>query len=670
MPESQEELYAEIVEDLEDRSSWESRQILWSKMRGQGVGRPNRPWPGAANVHVPIADTLIGKLKPYYLVWVMGPELLASFYSLEEQGDSYTDAVSQWFDYKVREGSNFGDSLICVIDSLLQNGLGVLKTYWDVKANRIAYASIHPYFIIVPPYSVADFRAADRVVHVMQYSRAEYEREGEKKGFNVDPHFIDLITGEGKPDPKYSEHRYTAEGLSYSRLSDLIVLWEVYIRESDGQITVKTFSPMQPDEPARGDFRLPYEHREMPFVAFPYEMTDGTYYSSRGVCELVQMYEASACKVWNEKLDYMSISNRPVLSTQGGSINAQSIRFEPGAVYDSVLQLVEQPPPPVSFDVEINQTRSFAEQRVGIPDFGVGDPGRPQQQNKTATETNVITNVMQQSNDLRARILKGCVTRVFEQSWAILKQYDRDSLDYFWRKQRVTLDDAAFDNKYVLQPNGSVDGYSREKEIQKLMQLRQLSAGAPWIKTPEIDRKIVELMDAQWVSEVYEEPQDMQAGEQEEQAIENSLMLDGFLPRVMPNDDHLVHLQICDGFIQWRGQQGQQIAPSLMPIFLQHMGMHIEAARSDAQYWKMHAAQIVPFQAKIKATQAQLQKAQAAQVQAQSAMAALQGGGTPPGLPGGMSAPPTIPAPPPLPQAGQPVMGPPMPEGNGSMPMV
>ena len=78
-----------------------------------------------------------------------------------------------------------------------------------------------------------------------------------------------------------------------------------------------------------------------------------------------------------------------------------NIRWEPGAVYDSVLQLVQQPSPPVSFDEEISSNRSMAEQRVGIPDFGVASPSQPTG-NKTATETNVITNVMQQSNDLRA----------------------------------------------------------------------------------------------------------------------------------------------------------------------------------------------------------------------------------------------------------------------------
>jgi hypothetical protein len=667
MNEDNHELYGEINNDLRDRIKWENRQIIWQKMRNLGMGRVNRPWPGAANVHVPIADTIISKLKPYYIVWIFGPELLASFYSLEDQGDSYTNSVAQWFDYKVRETSNFSEQVVCAVDSCLQNGMGVLKSYWDTASERIAYASVHPYFIIVPPYSTFDFNRCDRVVHVMQYSEAEYMRDAEAKGFNTDETFVESIRGEGRPDQKYEHYRYTAEGLSYVRLKDLIILWEVYLRQTDGQILVKTFSPLLPDEPARGDFKLPYEHKQVPLTMVPYELTDGAFYSSRGVCELVQMYEASACKTWNEKLDFMSIANRPVLGAQGGSINAQNIRWEPGAVYDAILQLVQQPSPPVSFDEEINSNRSMAEQRVGIPDFGVAGPSQPTG-NKTATETNVITNVMQQNNDLRARMLKSAMTRIFEQSWGLLKQYDRASLDYFWRKKRITLEDAAFDNKYVLKPNGSVDGYSREREIQKLMQLRQLSQGAPWIVTPEIDRKIVELMDAQWVSDLYKEPQDIGSDQAEEQAIENALLSDGFVPQVKPSDDHLIHLQTLDGFIGYKGQQGQALNPQQLGMCMAHAQMHLGAARSNAQYWKAHAQALQPFVQKVAQTMKGLQQQQAASAQAAQGMAALRGGSPLQGVVAPV--PPPAAAPPQAPVPGAPAAGPLVPQipgGNGNV---
>src|SRR5258708_30251717 len=145
----------------------------------------------------------------------------------------------------------------------------------------------------------------------------------------------------------------------------MIVYWEIYERQEDDSILVKSMTPTNPAEPPRNDFKLPYWHKQFPLTRIGYEITDEMFYSSRGVMEMIQMFEASATKMWKEKLDFMSIANRPVLSTQGGSINAQNIRWEPGSVYDVALTVVQQPPPPVSFDEEINQTRGLAEQRVG-----------------------------------------------------------------------------------------------------------------------------------------------------------------------------------------------------------------------------------------------------------------------------------------------------------------
>ena len=391
------------------------------------------------------------------------------------------------------------------------------------------------------------------------------------------------------------------------------------------------------------------------------------------------MYEASATKMWNEKLDYMSIANRPVLSSQGGSVNAQNVRWEPGAVYDAILQLVQQPPPPVDFDQEVQNNKSLAEQRVGIPDFGIGD-ANTQDKSRTATEVNSISTVMQQSNDLRARISKDSTTTVYEQAWSILVQYDKNSLDYFWRKRRITLPDAALDNKYLLQPNGSVDGYSKDKEIQKLMQLRQLGQGSPWIVMPEVDRKIIELMDSSWIVDLYEQPEQVSADQQEDQAIETTVMNDGFVPQAAVSDDHVIHCTMIEQFIQFRQgggppQPGQPppppqppIAPDFMGRLMQHGMMHVTLARQDAQYMRQHRVQIEQFAQKFQATMTQLQQQQMGQQKAAGTMANLK---SPPGMPTMRGGPPpggTPPMVPPPPSPGAAPVGagaPPNPQNNG-----
>jgi hypothetical protein len=663
------ELFGSICDDLRHRAKWEARQSRWMVMRDFGLKRLAKPWPAAADMHIPLGDTIINKLKAYYIQWIFGPELLAAFYSLKDQGDSYTDNVAQWFNYQVREKSNFPIQTMVMVDSILQNGLGFVKTYWDTQYNCLSFQSIAPYYVIVPSWTSLDPRTMDRMVQVIHYSKDQYRRAAKARGLNADDTYVDSIAGTGKPDQRYEDLRYHQDGITYSN-GDMIVYWEIYERQDDGSIMVKSMCPANPGETPRNDFTLPYTHKQFPITRIGYEVTDEGFYSSRGVMESVQMFEMSATKMWNEKLDYMSISNRPVLSTQGGSINAQNVRWEPGAVYDAVLQIVQQPPPPVSFDEEIQATRGLAEQRVGLPDFGVGQDQNPNKP-RTATEVNSITTVMQQSNDLRARVLKDGTSRIYEQAWSILLQYQKKSLDYFWRGQRVTLPDAALDDVYTLEPNGSVDGYSRERDIQKLMQLRQLAQGSPWLKVYEIDRKIVELMDSQWINQIYEPPQEADGDQQFLQATENSTMMEGFGPQVKPTDEHVTHLTIIDGFMGWSTQNGRPIPPDIMQIFMQHAAAHIQAARSDAQYMKQHAQQIAQFAAKVQATQKQLaqaQQAQAAQMQPGPGAPPFPPGAPPPG-PNGAPAPPPPgvagpPMPPGPPQPGQTPLTPAMPPGG------
>ena len=105
------------------------------------------------------------------------------------------------------------------------------------------------------------------------------------------------------------------------------------------------------------------------------------------------------------------------------------------------------------------------------------------------------------------------------------------------------------------------------------------------------------------------------ADQQYSQALENSTMLDGFLPQPKSDDDHVQHLNILFGFIQWgQQQQPNPITPVTLPTFIQHATLHIQAARADADYFKQHSSEIGQAAQQLAA----LQKQVAAQAQAQA----------------------------------------------------
>ena len=196
---------------------------------------------------------------------------------------------------------------------------------------------------------------------------------------------------------------------------------------------------------------------------------------------------------------------------------------------------------------------------------------------------------------------------------------------------------------------------------------------------PEIDRKIIELMDSSWIVDLYEQPEQVTADQQEDQAIETTVMNDGFVPKAAVNDDHIVHCTMIEQFIQFRRggspQPGQPpaspqppIPPDFMGRLMEHGMMHVQMARGDAQYMKQNYQAISQFQQKFQATLNQLQKQSQMQSQAAGAMNQLKtppGRGTMPGGPPPGGVPPMVP-PPPTPGAAPVGAGaPPNPQNNG-----
>ncbi len=72
-------LQGQIVEAVEQRSPWELRQTRWYELRHHGLRRTNKPWPKAADLHWPLIDTAIEKLKPLFLQQALGMDVVASF---------------------------------------------------------------------------------------------------------------------------------------------------------------------------------------------------------------------------------------------------------------------------------------------------------------------------------------------------------------------------------------------------------------------------------------------------------------------------------------------------------------------------------------------------------------------------------------------------------------
>ncbi len=123
-------LQGQIVEAVGQRSPWELRQTRWYELRHHGLRRTNKPWPKAADLHWPLIDTAIEKLKPLFLQQALGMDVVASFVPMRQQLNAYTRVAEDWFNYKIRDKTNFVDEVLSWVDYTLMSGRGVMSGFW------------------------------------------------------------------------------------------------------------------------------------------------------------------------------------------------------------------------------------------------------------------------------------------------------------------------------------------------------------------------------------------------------------------------------------------------------------------------------------------------------------------------------------------------------------
>lgn len=608
MPNDAQEIFKQVRQDIDDRLSWESRQATCYRLRFGTQRRRIKPYKNASDFPWLLVDTDIDKIKPSYVEQFLGPELVASFFAKKPQCKGFTTAVARWFDYKLKKKSNFVKAYMHVIDAFLQGGKGFMEITWDPKKGQVDFQSVAPTFVIAPVWT-GPLEDADRITRVIWLSKAQYQRVAEARGYNNDPDFIKKICGEGdstdgRGSNDIAEAKKLREGIGWHTKKEMVILWQMIEREQDDTLTVHTMSPLCRSELVRPDFKFPYRHGKFNIVPFDYEITDPSFYSPRGVAEILGVYQQMLKVSLDTQFDYSNYCNRPIFKpTQGAApINVQNLELIPGQLINADISPVEFPEPPLNFIEMQNQVRGIAEQRIGAPDTGLATQAQlaPSKQPKTAQEAKQIGLVSASRQNLGARIFSISHYEVLCQAWELLLQYDTADLNYFWRDEYAKLPPEAFQEDtdvYELLPTGSADGYSREQEINQLTQLRQLAFGQPWWNDPECGKRLIELINPDLVKYLYI---DVPTGVQDQaknQADEVATMSFGFEPMPSQEDNDLVHIQTIEQFKSHCINTGHVLPPDFLMVLIRHEDAHIIALRHKApEQYKLNSQMLVTIQ--------------------------------------------------------------------------
>ena len=538
-PRTAEETLADLTRDyLSERQKWEDRQEIFYKMRNHGLRRRRMPFPGAADLHYPLIDTIIEKLTPFYLQQLSGTALLADFVAKDAEGNQdgkLADEAARYFDYEVKQNTNFEDELEPLIDTMLLSGRSVLKIRWDGMENALKYEVIDPLFFVVPPMT-KELQSAEFITEIVQYSPSQYK---EISVFKQDPDFVarlKTVGDENGDGDETNDKKYTREGITQPK-DNTIVLWQTYRKEwieekqqvvnvnpitgetfitekteKKRVVRVYTYAPHMPEEPVRPPFILPYQHNEYPFVDFPNEAKEKRWYSPRGAAEKIAPFEVYLCKTWNEKADAMTFYNNPIYSTNGSTVpNASNLKMTPGSIFQTALTRVDAGNPPISFDQEMINTRAAAESLVQVPDFGMGKQ-TDLSERRTATEIQAISNLSSASQDARAQLFRKRLRCVYRQSWNILKDYKRNGpLGYIFQKKVYNAPGEILSKDFDVTPAGAPNAWNKQYHTQIALQMLQLFRADPNVNQIELTRLVIENVAPEHLEELIIDPMHEQA---------------------------------------------------------------------------------------------------------------------------------------------------------------
>lgn len=596
------ELRGKIQRDIDKRQPWELRQTTWYTMVHDGLRRRNLPWPWASDLHFPLIDGVIDKKKPFYFNQLFGTDTIAQFvpYPTESQTEQASASeVGAWFDWKLKQRSNLEIEMLIGIDMMLTTGEVPVAVRWDPAKKCLAFDAIEPLHLIVPEWT-KDLQEADRVTIVHHLSEEQYLRD--PNFTEKDKDFLTRIKGSGQTeqagDTTYKWTKDIREGITGSEMADLIVVWEIWEQvgadeeqdqdaapsETDGKPRwrVHWMSPVVPETPLRKSQMNPFKHGMLPIVRFDREIKEKGNYASRGVPEKLAPFETAITKQWNEKVDYMSLCNRPLFTSQNPIPNAGNIRMIPGTFVAGGISAVQMPQPPVSFDQEMQSTRATAENLIGMPDNGLTEQaeGGPND-SRTATEIKQIGGLQGIQTEMNGRIFRIRMADLLRLAWSTLCQYDKDTT-YFLNNTAKSLPKATpiTPEDWLLVPNGSSESWNKPAMLQKSVQRFQMFKGNPLVNQVELVKSVLELDDPRLVQRLVQDPNvKAQSDYNEEMSLMPALML-GIVLQVTPEDDQVARIRAVMDFIKGMHQFGTPVPQQAIKAIATRMQQHVQSLQA------------------------------------------------------------------------------------------
>lgn len=230
-------------------------------------------------------------------------------------------------------------------------------------------------------------------------------------------------------------------------------------------------------------YPYPYPFSVWPVVRYEFEHTSNRPYSSRGAAELLSVFQATANKLHNARLDAIQITLAPMFQMRAtaGELN-RNIKFIPGAIIPvtnvgDIAQIPMDTSGLLQFIQEENITKNLAEQYVGVFDPGIMAENSVER--RTATEVEAVLQQTQSIFGQDASLFQTSMGKVHKQLWRLEIEFGPEELYYrvtgeerpkFAKKSEIAFD-------FDLEPSGTPANTSQALARRKALEMIQLFMG-------------------------------------------------------------------------------------------------------------------------------------------------------------------------------------------------
>lgn len=387
------------------------------------------------------------------------------------------------------------------VQKILQGAKMVKFYYQVVESDRLAWEIWNPMNVIYPPRA-RDEEDAEFICWVHHLTADDIRRMAADGHFDAEPaafaadklanmstaraHENSLTERDSRGVDAYRDVQDTSEGIEHREADASITkfeVWEIFAKlDMDGDgIREKVVIWLIPsffdtkDQAARLQSILAMYPHAMPFeewpaVAFDFEKTSDRPFSSRGIAEMVSVFQAQVNALHNARLDSLAIVLSPMFTLRASGPTdtiRRNIRYMPGTIIPLPADGEFAPVQTQASDIfqslsEENFTRSLAEQYIGVFDPGVLQQNAAER--RTATEVDAVLSQVNSIADADAKLFQANMAKVHRQLWKLQIEFGPEEI-YFrimGEEQPRLARKSEIDFEYEIIPAGTPTNTSKQ----------------------------------------------------------------------------------------------------------------------------------------------------------------------------------------------------------------